>query len=459
MRRSIPTSVRPGRCRSSSSDRRSIPIGPHPFALFFQDHWHAAARLRVNVGLRYDLDPTLRLNDVYAQALDDPALRGLETFVSRDRGTDANNLQPRLGATYDVTGRGTIVARGGFGVYVARNRPWFQVRAMNQLSGYAIRIEEPAQLRLYPDVAAVVAAGGPRELGTVIPDDFVQASSLNTTVGVGWQAGRDTSIDIDYVHSYGADQYGTTDRNLPPTGAVGPTNPRPVPQFGQVAMLENFTASWYDALESEFRTRLGSRGWMRASYTLSRTTIDGVDFFLTQRGTQRTPQERGYSPSDQRHNLTLAASIALPAGFDISAILKLVSGSPLAVQTGTDYDGDRSQTGDRPPGLPITVGRGDTARALEIINAFRASLATPLAPIDTALLSLDPYRALDLRFAKTWLVGSGQHIELLIEAFNVLNHVNYVANNVTRNMNSPQFLARTNARDARQVQWGARVRF
>jgi hypothetical protein len=431
----------------------------YPIAVFFQDDWRAARRLRVSLGIRYDLDPTLRLNGVYVNALHDPTLGGLDAFVSGDRGTDTNNLQPRVGATYDPTGVGTVVVRAGFGVYVARNRPWFQVRAMNQLSGYAIRIEDSNQLRLYPNVAAVTVSGGPRELGTVIADDFVQPYALNTTVGVGWQLGRDTSVDVDYVHSYGAHQYGTTDRNLPSTGAVGASNPRPVSQFGQVALLENFTTSWYDALESQVRTRLGRFGWVQASYTLSRSYLDGVDFFLTQRGTQRMPQERGYGPSDQRHNLTLAASTALPGRVEMSAILKLISGSPMPVQSGADLDGDRSTPGDRPSGLPITVGRGDTGRALEIINTFRAGLATPLPPVAPSLLTLDPYRTLDCRLTKIFSAGGSRRIELLVEAFNLFNDVNYVPSAVNRNMNSAQFLARTSARDARQIQWGARIRF
>src|SRR5688572_25517436 len=34
-------------------------------ALFIQDGWRTTARLRLNLGLRYDLDPTLRINDFY----------------------------------------------------------------------------------------------------------------------------------------------------------------------------------------------------------------------------------------------------------------------------------------------------------------------------------------------------------------------------------------------------------
>jgi hypothetical protein len=357
-----------------------------------------------------------------------------------------------------VRGDGTLVLRGGWGMYVARNRPWFQVRSMNQLGSSAVLVEDD-RLSRYPDVASILEGGGAKQLGTVIPDDFVQSYALNTTIGAGWQVGRASSLDVDYIHSYGAHQYGSTDRNLPATGRISPTNPRPQPQFGQVAMLENFTRSWYDAVESQFRTRFGSRGNLQVSYTLSRTYLDGVDFFLNQRGTQRTPQERGYSPSDQRHNLTAAASLTLPGQIQISGILKLISGSPMPVQTGNDFDGDRSLTGDRPPGVPITVGRGDMQEALRLMDAFRASLNPPLPPVDPKLLELDPYRTLDLRVTKTFSIGASRRIEVLLEAFNVTNHVNYVPTVVTRSMNSADFLRRTGARPARQIQWGARFSF
>ncbi|MGH9384491.1 MAG: hypothetical protein ACRD2N_09420, partial [Vicinamibacterales bacterium] len=108
-------------------------------------------------------------------------------------------------------------------------------------------------------------------------------------------------------------------------------------------------------------------------------------------------------------------------------------------------------------GLPITVGRGDVQSALRLINEFRASRSLP--PVDPALLRLDPYRTLDIRLTKILPLGSDRHLELLIEAFNVTNHVNYVPTLVIRGMSSAQFLRRTGARDARQVQWGLRFVF
>ena len=426
-------------------------------ALFIQDDWRAAPRLRLNLGVRYDLEPTLRINDFYEGLLRRTELARLNEFVSDDRGTDTNNLQPRLGATYDLRGDGRVVLRGGWGMYVARNRPWFQLRSMNQVGAPALLVEDSARLQLYPDIAAILAGGAPRQLGTVIPDDFVQAYSLNTTIGTAWQLGRAASLDVDYVHAYADRQTGFTDRNIPSSGPISATNPRPVQEFAQVWILENFTKSWYKALETQLRMSMPLSGGLRASYTLSRSYLDGVDFFNTVRGTQRTPHERGYSPSDQRHNLTAAVSFRLPWRLEVGAIVKLISGSPMPVQAGLDLDGDRSPTGDRPPGLNITVGRSNVEENLRIINEYRAGLALPA--IKSELLRLDPYRSLDLRLTKVLRIRAAQRFEVTLEAFNLMNYVNYNSTSVNRNLNSPAFLERRTARDARQIQWGIRYLF
>jgi hypothetical protein len=372
--------------------------------------------------------------------------------------------------TWDPLGSARFIVRGGWGLYVTRNRPWFQLRSLNQFVSSVVRVTDRDRLRFFPDVNAVrgnrtldeFSTIGPRQLGTVIPDDFVQPYASTVSAGAGWQIARATTLDLDYVHSYADHQTGFTDRNLPATGPISPTNPRPVPQFNQVLMLENYSKSWYDALETQLRTRLGGRDSLQVSYTLSRSYLDGVDFFLTTRGTQRTPDERGYNPTDQRHNLTLAGSARLPWDVDVSGILKLISGSPLKVQAGIDLDGDTVVVNDRPPGVPITVGRADVAASLAAINEFRTSGGLP--PIDSALLRLEPYRTLDVRVSKRVNTGGNRRLELLIEAFNLTNRVNLRAPSGNpaeggANMVAAAFLVRTAARDARQLQWGIRYVF
>ena len=142
--------------------------------------------------------------------------------------------------------------------------------------------------------------------------------------------------------------------------------------------------------------------------------------------------------------------------------MKLISGSPAKVQAGSDLDGDLSPIGDLPDGIPITVGREHVDGSLDAINAFRA--ARGLASIDRSLLALDPYRSLDLRLTKSLSIGREGRLELLIEGFNVTNHVNLKpptggAPGSGNPMNAAAFLVRTAARDARQVQWGLRYRF
>ena len=98
-----------------------------------------------------------------------------------------------------MTGTGRVVARAGWGKYITRNRHYFGLTAQDRLLGIAVRIEDPNQLRNYPNIDAVlggksladyVASGAARSV-YIIPDDYVLPESQNTTVGFGWQiAGR-----------------------------------------------------------------------------------------------------------------------------------------------------------------------------------------------------------------------------------------------------------------------------
>jgi hypothetical protein len=436
----------------------------HILAAYVQDDWRVADRLRLNLGLRYDLDTNLRMNDVYARVLSDPAYKGLENFVSNDRGTDADNFQPRIGVTYDIKGDGRLVARGGWGKYITRNRHYFGLTAQDRLLGIAVRIEDPNQLRLYPDINGVLGgksltdyvAGGAARSVYLIPDNYVLPESRNTTAGFGWQMSSNSSIEMDYVHAYGYNQLGALDLNLPATGRVSAANPRPVSQFTEVKSLENFTTSTYDALEMQFRTRHGRLDSLTVSYTLSGTRRDGVNHYQTYPGTMRTPQEIGYGEQDTRHNLSVSASTTLPYGVLFSGILRALSGTPYGVSAGFDIDGDGQTQNDRPVGLPITVGREKVAESLKIINDLRAT--RNLAPIPAEYLELNAFISLDMRLTKEFSLGGNKSIEGFLEGYNLLNRVNY-AGGGNGSIISPALLVRNSARDARQIQLGARFTF
>jgi hypothetical protein len=435
----------------------------HILAAYAQDDWRVTDRLRLNLGLRYDLDTNLRMNGVYKQVLADPAYRGLENFVSNDRGTDADNIQPRLGLTFDVLGTGRLVARAGWGLYITRNRHYFGLTAQDRLLGIAVRIQDPNQLRNYPDISATlggkslaeyVASGAARSV-YLIPDDYELPESRNSTLGFGWQINDTTGLDVDFVHAYGYKQLGALDLNLPASGRISATNPRPVSQFTEVKSLENFTKSWYNAMETQFRTRFKGVDSLTVSYTLSSSKRDGVNHYQNYPGTMRTPDEKGYSEQDTRHNLSMSAATSLPYGVQLSGILRALSGTPYGVSAGFDIDGDSQVQNDRPAGLGITVGRENVADSLRIINELRAT--RNLAPISADLLKLEPFISLDLRLTKDFGLARGSRMELFLESYNTLNRVNYSGFNGS--IVSSALLVRNAARDPRQIQLGARVTF
>jgi len=283
---------------------------------------------------------------------------------------------------------------------------------------------------------------------------------------IGWQVTRTTSLDMDVVHSYMPNALGGADLNLPASGAITAANPRPVATLGRVTVQNlPISQSWYDALEMQVRQRVRGGASLQASYTLSRSLIDGVGRESTLRSLQRASlaqldatgksMEYGYNPIDNRHNLAISVSVPVPGGIQVSAIGRAISGEPVAANTGLDLDGDTINV-DRPVGLGPTVGRGDIDKQLSIINAYRATLNLPAFTKDNIAVK-PPAKSLDLRMTKSVELGQGRRVELFAEAFNLTNFVNVTGG--ASNIRLATFNVPTGAQDARQMQWGARFSF
>ena len=448
---------------------------------YASDTYRVAARWTLNLGLRWDFDDNLRDNSIIDSMLADPRFTGLDHFVhaGKQRGLQWDAFQPRLGATWDVRGNGTLVARGGYGIYVTRNREWYSLGSTQQvnLGNTVIITDRTKQGQCYPSISCVLdgktineflatSGSGLRNLA-VIDDNYKMPYQRTTTVGVGWQVTKSTGLDMDFVHSHMPNAYSGEDKNLPATGAVSATNPRPVPTLGRVVMSGlPITKSWYDALEMQVRQRVRGANSLQVSYTLSRGLLDGcsgvcisgtrafqresmADFYSTGRSL-----EYGYNPTDTRHNLAISASLALPGGMQVSGIARAISANPLVANCGCDIDGDGIN--DRAPGTALTIGRGNLQQQLSAINTFRAT--RNLAPLTLDQIRIPPpAKNIDVRLTKSVSLGSGRRMELFGEAFNITNFVNTTGQGTNELL--PTFNVPTGAQDARQVQWGARYSF
>ena len=136
-------------------------------------------RLRLNLGFATISNPTCSTTAFTTALLKNPAFTGINNFVSNNRPTNYNEgWQPRLGAAWDITGKGSVVVRAGFGKYVTRMREYWDTSAETQTFGAAVVITNPTQLQNYPSITAVLNG---LSLSQYVPTSADRRFSFRTT--------------------------------------------------------------------------------------------------------------------------------------------------------------------------------------------------------------------------------------------------------------------------------------
>lgn len=207
----------------------------------------------------------------------------------------------------------------------------------------------------------------------------------------------------------------------------------------------------------EAKKRFNDHFTIFGNYTWSRATDDSTDFNSDFGPVNNTNlgAERALSTFDQRHKAVAAAVFSGPrtgffSGFQLSPIFKYNSGHPLNILAGgTDINGDRHSTNDRPLGFGRNTGLGPD------------------------------YSDMDLRLSKSFKVNEHSALQFTAEAFNLLNRTNFASvnnefptiggftpfsPNISGSFLNPQTIspggapgAFTSALPRRQLQLGARM--
>jgi outer membrane receptor protein involved in Fe transport len=433
-------------------------------SLFAQDRWRVSEKLTLEAGARYQWyalgTPLVTVSDLGGTTL---------RYDIPDRG----DLAPRFAAAFDPSGRGRTMFHAAFGIF--HDYPLLAIPAVTEIHDGVELLQLGASLPLSaqawrspgrrlpqpPSFPSGVLTGGP---GFRVP--FARTLSL----GLDQEMRPGLKLGVDLLWVRGKRQIGPIDFN-PIVPALGPGR-RPNDVGGiagtsaTISQLTNYGESWYRGVTVSVQQR-AARFEAQASYTLSKAEDLGNDIIFASNqaedpGLGRDPANPGGLPVgfdpqafrgpaivDQRHRFVASAVAELPWRLRLSGIVTLASGRPYTALSGVDSNGN---------GLSAT----DRARRVTTDPASRVGRNQGLTP---------GFASVDVRLARRINLPRHMAVELLAEAFNLLNRANFSdVNNVFGSgafPSAPQldpqgrasYGRATKAYAPRQVQLAARLSF
>jgi hypothetical protein len=456
-------------------------VGTKQLGLYFQDDWKVSSRLTLNLGLRWDRDFNMvGASDVpksrtYQElvALNSPFSN---PYVSRTPHDDGKNFSPRVGFAYDLTGKGTHVVRGGFGLYygnIFQNIPLFMEQMSNPTVFQAVfALSAPGDIvpgtgiplgnwrygvdpmPVIPPPSTQLASGS---VGRLMDPNFRNPVAEEFNGGYSWSVSRSSVIEADYSHvlSLHEDKTINIDQRVPvngvcctaPLDAYFAANPS-LPALSAVRTDESINRSRYDGLNLSYRQRMSHHLSLNATYTLARSYGYGVgsNNSNTETSFRNYPRlatnplaswDWGPTPYDERHHVTVSGIIDLPKGIQLAPILQAGSARPYnpynsssTLNTGSGITYAVVVPDNAPNNYFAYAGKNSAAQ-----NCFYGlngvSQSCTIAQYNP--LRGDPFFQLDLRLSKNIKLGERATVQVVGQAFNLTNRANY-GNNFYNNI-------------------------
>ncbi len=444
------------------------------WSLFVQDDAKVRSDLTVNLGLRYER----------------------QTFTDSSK-----DFAPRVGFAYDFKGEGKTVLRGGFGIYYSQVVDNSEANyALTGPTGVFNYTAAPGQVGFPSSVSAVPLPAFPA--GAVAPlrslyirpgraayyNQFFPASTLigyqnallnpyseQWTFGFERRLAANWVLSMDYVGTHTikinrpldvdppAPFIRTAPGQVRSAQAANCTRPywvwwyaqhsmtcnpaaatNPQPPYGVIQSDVNDGYLYYHALDVNLSHTFSHKLLMLASYTWSHA-IDNVDPDIPGQN-PNDPNfpgkvENGSAIFDQRQRFVLSGLYTLPFHITFGGVATFGSGLPYNYTTGVTNSGDSGATADRPVINGVVIGR----------NAGRGRPIYDVSPFLERAFALGTERV---------------HLTLRAEAFNVLNHANFVGYSGTYGNGAAPgagfgqpLVGITNQLPARSLQFSGRVTF
>ena len=362
---------------------------------FVQDQITVRRNLSVSLGARYDW----------------------QNFLG-----DRNNVVPRVSFAYAPGGSTRTIIRGGVGIFNDRVG-----------EGVISDILQSSQGRLFRYVLLDPGYPDPLTGGTSIADEptsivqLAPAIDLPRTVqyslGVEREIVKGATLAINYTGARGYDLFRSRDINAPSPPLY---LERPDPTHGVVRQIETTGRMRSHSLQTTLRGKITRYFNGSVQYVLGRLMNDTGGIGAFPANNYDLSGEWARADSDQRHRFDVLGAITPGRWSTFGVALSLRSGRPYSLRTGHD-DYNSGNANGRPPGVA------------------RNTLVGP------------GFAQLDVRWSREFLLtgdDEGAKVGVGVDAFNVLNHVNY--SGYVGNLSSPFFGRAIAAQPPRRLQLSLR---
>jgi hypothetical protein len=464
------------------------------YNFYVNDSFRITPAVTLSAGLRYefnsppvDTDDRANVFDIETRSLVRVSTNGVP---SSGYESDKNNFAPRVGIAWSLGKDQDTVLRAGYGIYYDQsplapgeglyfNPPFFDFNlffTVDPLNPLTLNDPFPSQFPIpLPDSAFAFQ----RDLRT----PYMQHWNLS----LQQQLGRSRVLEMAYVGSKGTKLLAARDINQPRPSAA-PFNPRPLPQFDDINILESRANSSYNSLQIRLQQSLDFGLSLLSSYTWSKS-IDNASNFFTSAGDPNFPQdslnvqaERGRSNFDVAHRFSLSYSYDLPigkgravlgdngwvsslfAGWQTMGIITLQTGRPFTVALLQEIDNSntgRSSLGFGANDRPNIIG--DPELSERDPNRWFNTAAFAFAPRGSFgdagrnILEGPGFQNVNASLIKNTRLSEDFSLQIRVEAFNLFNHPNF---NLPDNfLGSPTFGQILSAQSPRHIQLGIKLLF